>query len=35
MSLVWDSAEFLTVAEASGDVTGFVGSLYLECIRAI
>jgi hypothetical protein len=33
--LKWGSDEFLNVAEASGDVTGLVGNLYVEYIRML
>lgn len=31
--LLWGKDEFVTIAEASGDVTGIVGTLYLQYVR--
>lgn len=33
-SVVWGSAQFVNIAEASGDVAGLIGTLYLTCYRA-
>ncbi len=33
--VVWGSTQFVNVAEATGDVAGLVGTLYVTCYRAI
>lgn len=33
--VLWTSSTYLTVAEASGDVTALVGTLYVTCYRRI
>jgi hypothetical protein len=33
-TIVWGSTQYITVAEASGDVAGIIGSLYVTCYRA-
>jgi hypothetical protein len=33
VSILWDADHFLTVAEASGDVTALVADLYVTCFR--
>jgi hypothetical protein len=30
----WSTTTYLNVAEASGDITGFVGKLYATCVKA-
>lgn len=34
-SVVWGTSEFLTISQASGDVTGLVGFAYVEYVRAV